>query len=61
MNVLGIAGAVLLILTVTKAVSPRRFRILPLGGSAIAEMGIVFGTAIAVISIIQAIGDSGAY
>ena len=61
MNILGIAGAVLLLLTVTKAVSPGRFRFLPLGGSSISEVGIVFGSAVAIIAILQAVGESGAY
>ena len=53
MKLVALAGAILILLTVAKAIAPELFSFLPLGGSAIAEMGIVFGTAVAIAAILQ--------
>ena len=55
MRILGVAGGIQLLLTVSKAISPQSFYFLPLGGSTIAELGIVLGVAVAVIVFLQAI------
>ncbi len=48
-----IAGAVLVLLTAAKAIAPNTFFFLPLGGSNISEMGIIFGVAVATTTILQ--------
>lgn len=47
MKFIAIGGIALLLLAVANALLPKFFYFLPLGGSTIAEMGIVFGLAIA--------------
>ncbi|WP_269584228.1 hypothetical protein [Roseibium sp. Sym1] len=44
-------GAILMLLTVAKAVFPLELHFLPLGGSAIAEMGVVLGISVAITTI----------
>lgn len=53
MKFIALAGAILILLTVAKAIAPGLFSFLPLGGSAIAEMGIVLGTGAAIAAILQ--------
>jgi len=48
-----LAGAVLILLTAAKATAPDIFFFLPLGGSTISEMGIIFGVAVAATTILQ--------
>ncbi len=47
MRIIELGGVVVLLLAVAKALFPDTFVMLPLGGSNIAEVGIVFGIAIA--------------
>lgn len=51
MNYIVAGGAVLLLLTAAKGLFPTSLHFLPLGGSTIAEMGIVFGIAVAAATI----------
>lgn len=46
-----VGGAILLLLPVANAIAPDIFFFLPLGGSTIAEIGIVLGTCVAMVSI----------
>lgn len=47
--------AILLLLPVAQAVAPNLFHFLPLGGSVIAEIGIVLGATVAIVSIRDAL------
>jgi hypothetical protein len=51
MKFIAIGGVVLLLLSVAKGLFPIALYFLPLGGSSIAEMGIVLGLATAVATI----------
>ncbi|XDA98236.1 hypothetical protein AB1M95_19455 [Sulfitobacter sp. LCG007] len=51
MRFIAIAGVALLLLEVAKGLLPDVFHFLPLGGSTVAEMGIIFGLAVAVATI----------
>ena len=51
MKLIALGGVVLLLLAVAKGLAPRFFFFLPLGGSSIAEAGIVYGIAIAAATI----------
>lgn len=46
MQYIAIGGVALLLLAVAKGLLPTVFHFLPLGGSTVAEMGIVFGVAV---------------
>ena len=46
--VLPVAGAVLVLLEVAGAITKRTERILPIGGSHITQMAVVFGSAFAI-------------
>ncbi|WP_373355608.1 hypothetical protein [Pseudoroseicyclus sp. CXY001] len=48
---IAIAGVALLLLAVAKGLLPKVFHFLPLGGSTVAEMGIVFGLAVAAATL----------
>ncbi|WP_406737101.1 hypothetical protein [Thioclava sp. GXIMD4215] len=48
---IAIASVMLLLLAVAKGLFPNVFYFLPLGGSTVSEMGIVFGLAVAVATI----------
>jgi hypothetical protein len=56
MKIITISGALLIILAVAYAIAPNALPVLPLGGSTISEMGIVFGLAIALSTILEIIG-----
>ncbi|UWQ77945.1 hypothetical protein K3725_11515 [Leisingera sp. S132] len=51
MKFIAIGGVVLLLLAVAKGLLPDVFHFLPLGGSTVAEMGVVFGVAVAAAAI----------
>ena len=51
MKFIAIGGVVLILLAVVKGLFPTAVHFLPLGGSTIAEMGIVFGIAVAIATI----------
>lgn len=51
MKFIVVGGVALLLLSVAKGLLPDFFYFLPLGGSTIAEMGIVFGLAVAAATI----------
>lgn len=51
MRFITVGGVVLLLLAVAKGLSPTVFHFLPLGGSTVAEMGIVFGLDVAVATV----------
>jgi hypothetical protein len=51
MKFIVVGGVVLILLSVAKGLLPNVFGFLPLGGSAIAEMGIVFGLAVSAATI----------
>lgn len=51
MKFIAIGGVALLLLAVAKGLLPDVFHFLPLGGSTVAEMGIVFGVAVAAATI----------
>jgi len=51
MKFIVIGGVVLILLAVAKGLLPAVFVFLPLGGSTIAEMGIVFGAAVAAATV----------
>ena len=53
MKTIAIGGVVLILLAVAHAALPGVFHFLPLGGSTIAEMGIVFGLSIALATITE--------
>lgn len=48
MNWLALGGVLLTLMTVAQAALPQIFYFLPLGGSAIAQMGITLGIAVAI-------------
>ena len=50
------AGAILLLLVVVAALFRKTSKVLPLGGSDIAQVGIVLGFTIAVYQILEVIG-----
>jgi hypothetical protein len=52
-SVLPLAGAVLVLLEVAGAITNRTKRLLPIGGSHIAQMAIVFGSAFVVHEIMS--------
>lgn len=52
-SVLPLAGAVLVLLEVAGAITKRTERLLPIGGSHIAQMAIVFGSAFVVYEIMS--------
>jgi hypothetical protein len=56
MKIITISGALLIVLAVAQASAPKVFPFLPLGGSTIAEMGIIFGMAVAMSSILGTMG-----
>jgi len=58
MKIIAIGGVVLLLLAVAKGLLPNLLFFLPLGGSSIAEMGIVFGVAIAAATIADLRGQN---
>jgi hypothetical protein len=51
MRFIVIGSVVLLLLAVVKGLLPTIFHFLPLGGSTVAEMGIIFGLAVAAAAI----------
>lgn len=51
MRFIGIGGVALLLLAVAKGLLPDVLHFLPLGGSTIAEIGIVLGLSVAVATI----------
>jgi hypothetical protein len=51
MRFIVIGSVVLLLLAVAKGLLPTVFHFLPLGGSTVAEMGIIFGLAVAAAAI----------
>jgi hypothetical protein len=51
MKFVALGGVALLLLAVAKGLGPNLFHFLPLGGSTVAEMGIVFGIAVAAAAI----------
>jgi hypothetical protein len=53
MKLIVVGSAALMLLTIAQASLPRVFFFLPLGGSAIAEMGIVLGASVAVATIVD--------
>ena len=48
-----LGGAILIFLTVMKGLFPNTLEFLPLGGSSVSEMGIVFGLAVAVTTLAE--------
>jgi hypothetical protein len=58
MKIIEIGGALLLLLPVSHALAPASFYFLPLGGSAIAEIGIVLGVCAALKLFLNAIGGA---
>ncbi|WP_157973476.1 hypothetical protein [Tropicimonas sp. IMCC34043] len=53
----GFGSAVLVLLTVAQGAAPDLFGFLPLGGSAISEMGIVLGLSFAAANLWDLLGD----
>lgn len=53
MTYISIGGITLLLLAVAKGLFPIVLSFLPLGGSTVSEMGIVFGLAIAMATIVE--------
>ncbi|NKX73954.1 hypothetical protein HGG73_07225 [Rhodobacteraceae bacterium R_SAG3] len=51
MKFIALGGVALLLLAVAKGLGPGLFHFLPLGGSTVSEMGIVFGLAVAAAAL----------
>jgi len=53
MTIMIAGSALLLLLSAAKAISPKKLRCLPLGGSNIAEIGIVLAVCLALMTLVD--------